>query len=349
MRFSEAAKRFLLGCLAVFLGFGIGGAEAASGGEPLDLRQRGIALDPSNPSKTEFGSLTFLGGLELSSDHPRFGGLSSIVLRNGGRLLLAVSDRGAWVSFEPILEKGRLAGVRRAAIAPMRSLSGEPVAGRERDAEAVVALDSGAVLVGFEREHRIWRYDLAPEAPLRSIYQAKPVPMPVPGGVRRASRNSGIEAMTALPNGGVLALIETPLGHRNAIPGWVMSNRGVYALTYRKTPQFRVTDLALLPDGDLLLLERRPSPMFGGPSARLSRLDSRELRPGAKLESQEIAALEGKLNLENLEGVAVDRTEKGEVLIYLVSDDNFDPRQRTLLLLFRLEDGFKMAEAARRR
>jgi hypothetical protein len=42
-------------------------------------------------------------------------------------------------------------------------------------------------------------------------------------------------------------------------------------------------------------------------------------------------------NIDNMEGIAVRRGPKGETLLYLISDDNFSPLQRTLLLMFELK------------
>ncbi len=39
-----------------------------------------------------------------------------------------------------------------------------------------------------------------------------------------------------------------------------------------------------------------------------------------------------------MEGIAARRGPGGETLIYLISDDNFHPWQRTLLLMFELAE-----------
>jgi len=41
-------------------------------------------------------------------------------------------------------------------------------------------------------------------------------------------------------------------------------------------------------------------------------------------------------NIDNMEGIAVRRGTNGETLLYMISDDNFSARQRTLLLMFEL-------------
>ncbi len=64
-------------------------------------------------------------------------------------------------------EQGRLSGLAEAKISPMLGLDGQPISGKALgDAESLV-IDSGKsetllgnAYVGFERAHRIWRYDL---------------------------------------------------------------------------------------------------------------------------------------------------------------------------------------------
>jgi hypothetical protein len=40
--------------------------------------------------------------------------------------------------------------------------------------------------------------------------------------------------------------------------------------------------------------------------------------------------------VDNMEGLSVNRDAKGEIILTLVSDDNFSALQRTILLQFRL-------------
>ncbi|MBU1154745.1 MAG: esterase-like activity of phytase family protein, partial [Proteobacteria bacterium] len=49
-------------------------------GRSVLVRSAAVALDPANPRRTNLGRLTYLGGLELSSPDPAFGGLSGLWL-----------------------------------------------------------------------------------------------------------------------------------------------------------------------------------------------------------------------------------------------------------------------------
>jgi hypothetical protein len=108
-------------------------------------------------------------------------------------------------------------------------------------------------------------------------------------------------------------------------------------LTYAYGGGFRPTGATRLPDGDILVVERQHL-LLAGVSVRLMRVAAADIRPGAHLEGREIARWGPPLTVDNFEGVAARRGPGGETLIYLLSDDNFHPLQRTLLVMFALED-----------
>ena len=84
----------------------------------------------------------------------------------------------------------------------------------------------------------------------------------------------------------------------------------------------------------MLLLERSVS-LFGGFAARLSVIPAASIAPGARLSGEELAVIRSPLPVDNFEAVAARAAPDGSVLIYLLSDDNFNAMERTLLLQFR--------------
>src|SRR5690606_2935132 len=108
-------------------------------------------------------------------------------------------------------------------------------------------------------------------------------------------------------------------------------------LTYQRVGLFRPSDATILPEGDVLVLERRFT-WIGGLASRLVRIPAADVTPGAVLRGAEVARIEPPLTVENYEGIATRRAADGTDLVYLVSDDNFNPLQRTLLMMFALEE-----------
>jgi hypothetical protein len=91
----------------------------------------------------------------------------------------------------------------------------------------------------------------------------------------------------------------------------------------------------LLPDGRLALLNRRFS-LLGGFTARLTIAALPKAAEGALITGPVAAAFEGSVTRDNLEALSVTR-EGGRTILWIASDDNYNPLQRTLLMKFALE------------
>jgi len=297
--------------------------------EPITVRGRPIVLDSEEPGRTRVGELEFVAGFSLHSGDRRFGGLSGLTLGRDGRSLIAVSDHGWWLTARLRQEAdGSLAGLEAAALDPLRRADGKPVriADGEHDAEAVERLADGSLVVSFERRHRLWRYASPGVAAAPYVAFAE---------LARLPRNGGIEAIAPLADGRLLLLAEESNDAAGDHRGWLWQDGRATALSYAAVGAFKPTDMAPLPDGDVLVLERRFSPI-GGAGARLVRIERDAVRPGARLDGREVARLEWPVVTENFEALAVASAPGGGSFVYLLSDDNFNPLQNTLLLQFRL-------------
>jgi hypothetical protein len=73
-----------------------------------------------------------------------------------------------------------------------------------------------------------------------------------------------------------------------------------------------------------------------GVSVRLRRIPANDIEAGAVLEGYEVALFEPPLLFDNLEGITAHAMADGWTRIFLVSDNNLNPEQQTLLLCFLL-------------
>ncbi len=305
------------------------GAVQATKARLVDLIPFG--LDPKNPERKQFGSLTLMSAYQLDSKDKRFGGLSGLSFGSDGKLY-AVSDRGYWLSAKVVTDSGGiLTGLVDWQIAPILTPGKSSVTGSLTDAEALALMPDGSFLVAFEGRHRIWRYDPPPRT-----FASTPTPIAVPVEISRAPSNGGIEGLTSLPGGRLLALTEKFANRDGSFKGWLIDGSQFAALSYLPANGFHVVDCAALKNGDVLLLERRYV-HIGIFSARLTIVDGKTIQPGGKLSGRELLRIEQPLVVENFEALAVQPTPKG-TMIYLVSDDNYSPFQQTLLLQFLLPD-----------
>ncbi|MFQ5971252.1 MAG: esterase-like activity of phytase family protein [Alphaproteobacteria bacterium] len=290
-----------------------------------------VHLNPDVPQERRVGDLTFRGGLALDDASDGFGGLSAIRVSPDGARLLALSDRGRWFEMSLAYDPGGdLAAADVAASGRLSHPDGRALRRRESDAEALAELANGSIVVAFELEHRLWRYPRT-EPP----FGQPPTMLEAPQGIDRAHRNMGMEALTELADGRLLVIAEGLRLADDTGAAWIGDGERWSAVGYGLTPGFEPTGAALLPDGDVIVTERRAS-LLGGFATRLVRLSRADLDAEARLDGQEIARLEPPLTVDNVEAVAARRDGSGKILIYLVSDDNFTRLQRTLLMMFEL-------------
>jgi hypothetical protein len=306
---------------------------ASAGGVPVVSSP--VPLDPTDPSRRTVGLLEYRGGLQLTSQDPRFGGISSIRLLPGGERVVAITDEGSWLSARLVLRDGSLVGLGDVELGPLLGPDGQAFEGKDtRDAESLALLADGSFVVGFERQHRLLRYPGKSGRP-----DGVPTPVVAPPGLEQAPFNGGVEALVPLRGGSLLALTEE-WKDGDAVVGWVGGPTAWARIGYRLDGPLRPSDAALLPSGDVLVLERGYDARRGIVEVQLREIARDALRPGSRLLGRVVALVQPPLTLDNYEGLAVARAGR-ETRVLIVSDDNFNAAagQRNLLLLFALRPG----------
>jgi len=282
-----------------------------------------------------FGKLEFRGGLDLRSSTKEFGGISAIRMQPDGSHFLAVTDRGRWLRGRIAYTRTAPAGIADAEMAPMLSTDGRPLAARGWGDTESMAEDGSAIYVGIERVHRIVKFDYGKDG-----LRARGVPMPVPAEFKTFPSNQSIEALAIVPKGQPLAgalvvITELALDAAGNIKGFLLGGPTPGAFSIKRSDEFSVTDCAFLPGGDLLLLERRFS-WLRGAAVRIRRVAATDLKPGAVLVGEPLLFADVNQQVDNYEALGVHRAATGETVLTIISDDNFSPLQRTLLMQFTL-------------
>jgi len=286
---------------------------------------KAIPLNSESPSQNTVGALTYVAGWALSSDNDDFGGWSAMVLGDGAKSFTAVSDQGVWLTAN--IDKDAPSLLSHALFYPFEN--GDQAAGsdqkKEYDAESLVRTENG-FLVGLEQNHRILAVDEVGGISRRSVYDSL---IDLSG----LSANGGIEAMTLLPDGRLLAFAEHGLDINGTLPVWLAGKSGAVARRFAPPQNYSPTDAAALPNGDILLLMRYFSPIEGV-SAKVLLISAAEIASGKALVGRELAHLASPLSVDNMEALDVILLPDGSVRLYMMSDDNFNPFQRTLLMVF---------------
>lgn len=292
------------------------------------IAARPVVLDERDPARVKLGGLTFLGGIHLTGPRPAFGGFSAMIV-DGERFTL-LSDGGNIVSFR----MGRDWKVREPSFGELPDGPGTGWRKNDRDSESLTRDPAtGRLWVGFERANQIWRY--APGFARAEARAAPPVMAEWP-------ENGGAEAMVRLRDGSFIIVSEggggsikgTRRGLWSAGDAARLPRRG-FAFSYRPPTGFRPTDIAELPDGRLVLLNRRFS-LREGFTAVVTLVERSAVRASALVEGREIARFAAPVIHDNFEAVAVTREGRNTIL-WIASDDNQWLLQRSLLLKFRLE------------
>jgi hypothetical protein len=316
---------------------------------PVTIAVSPIDFDRDNPARKEFGKLIFRAGFNLYAKSAHFGGFSGLVVDASGRSLLAVTDAGTWLRTTLDYDGRKLKGLDDAVLGPILGADGKPIRDDTlRDSEGMTLADGdtdkGTVYLSFERKHRIARY------PLDTRRFGPPSgTVPLPSGLTKAlGANRGIEAITVIKaaklKGTLVAFAEGSTSGAGNLQAWLIGGSAPGSLTLKRIGGFDVTDAAALPDGGIVVLERRFR-FSEGVKMRIRRIAASELKKGAVIAGEVLLEANDSFNIDNMEGIAAHRGASGETVLTLMSDDNFSPLQRTLIMQFALPDGKPMPRA----
>lgn len=282
-----------------------------------------------NDETRRFGSLEFLGGLVLTSGYPGFGGISAFRFDGPDHHFLALTDAGLFLSGRLDLDGERPTGLSDVSAVAILDDKGQPFPNSGRADSESLALAPDAVYVGFEGRNEIWRF---PRPPLAKAGRKVPAP-----AIRALRGNLGLESLFYVPSGplkGALIGIGEE-GGRDDLPGFIIGGATPGAFTLVRHDAFAATDAALTSDGTVILLERYYSRAVGV-KLRLRRFSLTAIKPGAVIDPEILGTFDMGYEIDNMEGLAVTETAAGDLVLTLISDDNFNPLQRTVLLRFAL-------------
>jgi hypothetical protein len=316
--------------IAPAIGFQAGSAD---GSVRIDISATPIPeFEPKNPSRVRFGDLEFRGGLILTSSYPSFGGFSALRVLEDGSHFIALSDRGSWLCGRIVYQGERPAAIADAVMARVLDTDGKPSS--RLDTESLTE-DRGMLYVGVERLNEILRYDYGKKGLL-----AAGEPVAVPPGIKDLPFNQGLEALVFVPDGfplggTLVAFSEWDLDEAGNLNAFLIGGPRPGNFCVKRTDGFAISDAALLPDGDFLTVERKYTPQTGT-SMRIRRLPRTEIKTGAIVDGRTVVEVDSHFMIDNTEALSVHSAPSGELVVTLLSDDNFSRIQKTILLQFTL-------------
>lgn len=282
-----------------------------------------IATGPDTLS----ASVSFAGGVRMFWDRKNFRGFSGLLVSAGTRLT-AVSDRGAWFQGRLVLEGGRLVGLVPAQLERFNGPDGARIKRSDADAEALASDGRGGYLVAFERRARLLNYP-----PWRKPFSLAPRSIAAPEDLASFPPNAGIEALTRLCDGGLLAIAQEQ-GKDRSPDAWLFRDGTWSPRRYARADGFSPTGATTLADCSVAVLERRRD-ADKREHFRVQRLEMGQLAPNGdeNIATQPlIAAARGQIRYE---GIAADRSAARMHRLYLISDSG--KSEPTVILAFDVE------------
>jgi hypothetical protein len=311
-------------------------APAVTAPVAVEVKSRPLeAFDLRDRTRRRFGELEFRSGLILTSSFKPFGGLSAFRVDPKGEGFIAMNDKGDWFTGRLAYSGKALAGLVDVKSAPMLGSDGKPITSKKMFDTESLAIDGTMLYVGIERSNRILRFDFR-----RGGIASPGEEIAVPPAFRRLPFNKGPEGLVfvtkGLPlEGSLIVLSERALDAAGNLIGFLIGGARPGQFAVRRTNEFDISDAALLPSGQLLVLERKFS-MLSGVGIRIRKIPLPAIAPGALVDGPSIFEADLGHEIDNMEGLDVHRTEDGDIVLTMVSDDNFSMLQRTLLLQFTL-------------
>jgi hypothetical protein len=328
----------------VFAALLVAGTPLKAPAHPVTSSEFSTAYDFSAQYRVgdRFMGIQLLGALALRQveiDGQLVAELSALAWDEDEQILYAVSDGGRLFHLIPEFAGGVLSGVAGVAGFPLRDPSGEPLRGARADSEglALENADNGIrgdsrLVISFERHPRLVRYT----AHGRYVDRI-PLPAPLAAVANYASSNKSLESVTRHPSFGWLTAAERPM--RDRAPGVIRISSvrgGHWDYRLREAPGNSLVALEALSDGSLVTLERGYGLMYLHVVIALRRTGPLTAEPGAVPAVSTVAVFDSTRGwrVDNFEGLARHRG----LNFFLVSDDNQNTFQRTLLLYIRIID-----------
>jgi hypothetical protein len=324
--------------LALLLAIPLPPASGQAPVESFEISARPITQFRIGHQTKDFGPFEFVGGLEMVSRGRHFGALSSFRFLSPGGDFIGVADTGFWFFGKVVRDEAqRPTGIADFTMQSMVDEKGNAIDEKWYvDAEGLDVSD-GVATVGFERNHRIAQFRIDPEnmkAPFRELDFVVPK--------KELRQNKGFETVVRAsadgPLEGSLVLVsERSIDEDGNVFAAILQGPGKGVFTVKRDDNFDITDGAFLPNGDLLLLERRFT-VADGVAMRLRRIDGGTIHAGGVADGPVLLSADMGYQIDNMEGLDVWRRADGALMVSLISDDNHSMLQRNLYLEFRMHE-----------
>lgn len=300
-----------------------------------------LPQDKNTEITEDFMQIKLLGSIEIKSvrvNSLKVSELSDLAWDEDQQLLYAISDEGLLYHLHVTIKQGKLKSARIVFATPLKDKSGKALAGKYSDSEGLDIINANngikgdsQLIVSFEHKPRIAYYK-----PDGTFIQSPPIPGFLTKKKYYRSKNKALESVTYHPQYGILTAAEYPLKKYKKNYQSLFSSKGkIWHFPASKASNSAITALQTLADGDVLMLERAYKNPLIPIRIYLRRIRLKHCNKKQQCRVDTVAAFNGADGwlLDNFEGLAHYRGNK----YFMVSDDNNNPLQKTILLMFEIK------------
>ncbi len=261
--------------------------------------------------------------------------LSDIAWDEDENILYAISDEGLLYSLQLVIKNTKLQTLEVISAKQLKDINGIPLTGNYRDSEGLTLLNSSnkkkgdsQLIISFENRPRIARFTTQGQL-LTNIK----IPQKISKKKFFRHKNNALESVINHPKYGILTAAEKPIKNQLSELQTIYSNKNKeWHFFVSPDKGSAITGLEVLPNGDVLILERAYQNPWTPIVINLRRLMLEKCNKLRICETETLARFDGidGWHLDNFEGI----TQINDNLYLMVSDNNNNPFQTTVWVLF---------------
>lgn len=263
--------------------------------------------------------------------------ISDIAWDADENILYAISDEGLLYHLKLIIKNNKLSQLNLIKAKVLKDKNGSPLKGKFSDSEGLTLLNANnkikgdtKLIISFENKPRIEQFTTNGRRE-----QSIKIPKKLTSRKNYRHNNKALESVVFHPKLGFLTAAERSVKSENSTTQVVYSDKGKeWKFNASKDRNSSITALEVLSNGDVLILERA----YNGPFTPIV-ITLRELKINVCEKKhcavETLARFDGSdgWSLDNFEGL----TRLSDNQYLMVSDDNNNPLQNTLWVLFEIK------------
>ncbi len=295
---------------------------------------------PSNIKDGKFMKVRILDSkiIEISKiEKEKFHGISGLSYDENRDIFYLLNDRGRLFSARVLVRDGKIVDFIPINGYRLKDKFGKKFLKPKRDSEGMAIVQDGdkkSLLISFEGYPRVIEFDVYGRG-VKENKKNLTLPKKLQNIKNYQGRNSSLEALTYHPRYGILTTGEFPLkGQKDGYQG-IYNSKGEVCKFKKDYFENAVTEFEVMSDGNLLVLGRDFDFKSFSISITLKKIYLKNIENGrCKVENLAVFTSEEGWDLDNFEGL----THYKDNIYFMISDDNGNFLQKTILTMFEVSD-----------